>query len=212
MGRGVQSGIGIAAFQHGGFVVDGGQRMTRNGATAPTTAAQPPASGGTSVPPVLFHYPFPADWYFVVVMPETEKGFSGEKEQRAFESLPPAPPTLVEKMSRLLLVKMLPALVERDIVYFGQALTQIQRLVGDCFAAVQGSRYANALSERLIDFLLDTGAAGAGQSSWGPTVYALVDGERQALLLESKAQEFLARNGEGHTFCAQADNRGVRLR
>jgi beta-RFAP synthase len=161
---------------------------------------------------VLFHHPFPADWYFVAVVPETEEGFSGEKEQRAFETLPPAPPTLVEKISRILLVKMLPALVERDIVYFGQALTEIQRLVGDCFAAVQGSRYANALSERLVDFLLDNGAAGAGQSSWGPTVYALVDGERQALSLESKAQEFLARYGEGHTFCARADNRGARLR
>ena len=205
MGRGVHSGIGIATFQHGGFVLDGGHRVAGDDVVAL-------APVGTGVPPVLFHHPFPENWYFVVVVPAAEAGFSGEREQRAFQTLPPAPPTLVEKISRLVLIKMLPALVERDIVYFGQALTEIQRLVGDCFAAVQGSRYANALSERLVDFLLDKGAAGAGQSSWGPTVYALVDGERQALLLESKAQEFLARNGEGHTFCALADNRGARLR
>ena len=205
MGRGIQSGIGIATFQHGGFVLDGGHRVTGDG-----KAALAPV--GTGVPPVLFHHSFPEDWYFVVVVPAAEAGFSGEREQRAFQTLPPAPPTLVEKISRLLLIKMLPALVERDIAYFGQALTEIQRLVGDCFAAVQGSRYANALSERLVDLLLDKGAAGAGQSSWGPAVYAMVEGENQALLLESKAREFLASDGEGQIFCTRADNRGVRVR
>ena len=43
-------------------------------------------------------------------------------------------------------MKMLPALVENDIVRFGQALTQVQQLVGDSFAAVQGGRFANTLS------------------------------------------------------------------
>jgi len=205
MGRGAQSGIGIATFQRGGFVVDGGHRVAGKGGAAPAPA-------GTGVPPVLFHQPFPAGWYFVTILPAAGKGFSGEKEQRAFETLPPAPPTLAEKISRLLLMKLLPALVERDVVPFGQALTEIQRLVGDSFAAVQGSRYANALSERLVDFLLNHGAAGAGQSSWGPTVYALVEGGSQALLLEREAREFLAGHGGGQTFCTRADNCGVRVR
>jgi len=205
MARGIQSGIGIATFQHGGFVLDGGHRVTGNGEAAP-------APVGTGVPPVLFHDPFPADWYFVVVVPGAREGFSGEREQRAFETLPPAPPTLAEKISRLLLMKMLPALVERDIASFGQALTEIQQLVGDCFAPVQGSRYGNALSERLIDYLLDKGAAGAGQSSWGPTVYALVEGESRARVLEREAIQLLAGYGGGQIFCTRADNRGVRVR
>ena len=212
MGRGVQSGIGTAAFQHGGFVLDGGHRSTRNAEVASTADAQPPAAAGKGVPPVLFRHPFPEDWYFVVVVPETGAEFSGEREQRAFQTLPPAPPTLVEKISRLVLMKMLPALVERDIVCFGQALTEVQRLVGDCFAPAQGRRYANTLSERLVDFLLDKGAAGSGQSSWGPAVYALVGGESHALLLEREVHEFLARHGEGQTFCVRADNRGARIR
>ena len=212
MGRGIHSGIGIAAFQHGGFVLDGGHRVTRNSEAAPTTDARPPAAAGKGLPPVLFRHPFPEEWYFVVVVPEVEAGFSGAREQRAFQTLPPAPPTLVEKISRLVLMKMLPALVERDIACFGQALSEIQQLVGDCFAPVQGSRYADPLSERLIDHLLDKGAAGAGQSSWGPVVYALVDGESQALLLETEVQGFLASHGKGQTFCTRADNRGARVR
>ena len=196
MRRGSQSGIGIAAFQQGGFVVDGGHPIDGN---------------YRAIPPVLFRHPFPQDWVFVVAVPEAEPGFHGESEQRAFQSLPLAPPALVEKICRLLVIKMLPALVEQNIVPFGQALTEIQRLVGDCFSAAQGGRYANTVTARLIRHLLDRGAYGAGQSSWGPTVYALAEGESQALSLENEAKEFLAANGRGQVFCARADNRGAHL-
>jgi beta-RFAP synthase len=196
MGRGIQSGIGTAAFHQGGFVVDGGHPTTGNPRT---------------VPPILFRHPFPQDWVFVVAVPEAEPGLHGESEQRAFQSLPVAPPALVEKICRLLVIKLLPALVEQDIVPFGQALTEIQRLVGDCFSAAQGGRYANTVTARLLSHLLDRGAYGAGQSSWGPTVYALAEGESQALSLENEAKEFLAANGRGQVFCARADNRGAHL-
>jgi len=75
-------------------------------------------------------------------------------------------------------MKMLPALVEDDIAHFGQALTQVQQLVGDGFAAVQGGQFANTLSGQIIEHMLEQGALGAGQSSWGPAVYALALGEK----------------------------------
>lgn len=203
-GRGVHSGIGVAAFEQGGFIVDGGHRLARGDDMASVSVQTKP-------PPVLFRRPFPEEWYFVVVVPQVGAGFSGESERRAFETLPQAPPTLIGKISRLLLMKMLPSLVERDIVYFGQALTEIQQLVGDCFAAVQGGRYGHTLSEQLIGCLLAQGAAGAGQSSWGPTVYGLVEGEAAAQRLAEAAHAFLASHGGGQAFCARADNRGARI-
>lgn len=212
MGRGVHSGIGIAAFQQGGFVLDGGHRLARSRQVVPEADVRLPPAAQKEIPPILFHHPFPQDWYFVVVVPEVAAGFSGEQEQRAFETLPQAPATLVEKMSRLLLMKMLPSLIERDIIGFGQALTEVQRLVGDCFAAVQGGRYANPLSERLIGHLLNSGAVGAGQSSWGPTVYGLMAGEEAALRLAEEARRFLAGQGGGRVSCVRADNRGARIR
>jgi beta-RFAP synthase len=196
MRRGGHSGIGIATFQQGGFVVDGGHVI---------------GADHQSVPPVLFHYPFPQGWIFVVAVPEAEPGFHGDSEQQAFQSLPPAPAALVEKICRLLVIKLLPALVEQDIAPFGKALTEIQQLVGDCFSAAQGGRYANTVSARLISHLLDQGADGAGQSSWGPTVYALVKGESHALSLEHDAKEFLAANGGGRVFYAHADNQGAQF-
>jgi beta-RFAP synthase len=194
VGRGVHSGIGIAAFARGGFIVDGGHRIGGDGLTAP---------------PVLFQHPLPPNWYFVVAIPAVEPGFNGSREQQAFQTLPPAPAVLVEKICRRLLMQMLPALLEEDIASFGQALTEIQQLVGDCFAAVQGGRYANPVSGQLIGHFLDQGAPGAGQSSWGPAVYALEEGERPALLLAEEARAFLEHHGGGQVFHTSAANRGA---
>ena len=206
LGRGVHSGIGINTFQYGGFVLDGGQRIDQIGPNPIT-----PASGERAVPPVLFHQPIPENWFFVIVVPETEKGLSGEKELAAFRKLPKMPDSHVEKVCRLLLMKMLPALVENDIVIFGQALTEIQRLVGESFAGIQGGQFANPLSEQLIGFLLERGATGAGQSSWGPTVYGLVNGEESACILSNQAEEYLNSVGKGQSFYAQPDNHGARI-
>ena len=133
----------------------------------------------------------PKDWYFVMVIPDMGPGFSGEKENSAFLQLPVAPSSLVEKISWVLLMKMLPALVEKDIANFGKALTSIQCMVGDCFASVQGGRFATPVLEKLVEFLLEKGAAGAGQSSWGPTVYGLVDGKERARQLAQQVQSYL---------------------
>ncbi len=154
----------------------------------------------------------PKDWYFVTVIPGTCQGFSGERENNAFLHLPNSGAQLAEKVSRLLLMKMLPSLVEDDIDGFGQALTRIQRMVGECFASVQGGAFSNPLSGKLIEFLLDRGSAGAGQSSWGPAVYGLVRGNETARQLRKDAQTFLAGLGGGQAFCVRPRNRGAVIR
>lgn len=209
MGRGIHSGIGIAAFQQGGFILDGGQHIKDN--TSGLQAGNARAKGTLPVPPVLVRHSFPEDWYFVVAVPVGREGFSGAKEHKAFEKLPAMAPEMADKISRLVLMKLLPSLVERDIVFFGQAITEVQRLVGDSFAAVQGGRYANTLSEKLIRFMLERGAAGAGQSSWGPAVYALMQGESRATHLMRELQGWLDGQERAQVYCVQADNRGARI-
>jgi predicted sugar kinase len=61
---------------------------------------------------------------------------------------------------------------------FGAALTELQRLVGDSFAPVQRGTF-HPRAAPLVDALLRLGAAGAGQSSWGPAVYGIVGSEAQ---------------------------------
>jgi beta-RFAP synthase len=210
--RGMHSGIGIATFQHGGFVLDGGHRLLQSQSAVSGVQGQPRQLEKGGVPPLLFRHPMPGDWSFVMVIPDTGPGFSGEKEHSAFLQLPIAPASLVEKISWVLLMKMLPALVEKDAANFGQALTDIQRMVGDCFASVQGGRFATPVLEKLVGFLLDKGAAGAGQSSWGPTIYGLVVGKEQARLMERQVKAYLDSLGGGRVFCVQPQNRGAQVR
>lgn len=202
MGRGIHSGIGIAAFDRGGFILDGG-----HAANGKSSAAANPSP----VPPVLFHHPFPADWRFVIAIPAHTEGISGAREHEAFAKFPTAAPEMAEKICRLVLMQMLPALLEQDIDLFGQALTAVQRLVGDSFAAVQGGRYANTLSGQLIRLMLEEGAAGAGQSSWGPTVYGLTKGDEQAHRLMQTLQQRLPTAETVQLFYVRAHNQGARL-
>ena len=210
VGRGLHSGIGIATFQHGGFVLDGGHRIGPPGPSVQDGQIRQTLKN--SVPPLLFKHRMPKDWFFVTVIPAADAGYSGAKEEGAFLRLPVAPSGLVEKISWVLLMKMLPSLVEKDIANFGQAMTRIQCMVGDCFASVQGGRFATPLLEKLVGFLLDRGAAGAGQSSWGPTVYGLIQGREPARRLAAEAQVFLADLGGGQALCVQPQNHGALIR
>ena len=55
----------------------------------------------------------------------------------------------------------------------------------------------------------DNGAYGVGQSSWGPAIYGLVEGKKQANNLESAVKSFLQDNGGGRVFIAGANNQGA---
>jgi len=57
---------------------------------------------------------------------------------------------------------------------------EFQALVGEMFHSVQGGRYAHPVVAELIERLLSEGAAGAGQSSWGPALYGLFPDEAAA--------------------------------
>ena len=77
---------------------------------------------------------------------------------------------------------MLPAIERADCSAFGDALYEFGRLAGECFAAAQGGPFANAFNERLVEAIRGYGVAGVGQSSWGPTVFAVVANETEATL------------------------------
>jgi beta-ribofuranosylaminobenzene 5'-phosphate synthase len=158
VGRAARSAVGTWTFALGGLVVEGGVRRD----------VERPA-------PLLAHHPMPDEWRVVLVVPRAEPGLSGSAEEEAFGRLVPSPERSAE-IAQLVLTSLLPALVEGDVEEFGGALTRIQQLVGDAFAAVQGGRF-HPRAGALVEALLAEGAAGAGQSSWGPAVYGIVGDE-----------------------------------
>ena len=200
MGRMKRTGVGTAVFGQGGFVVDGG-KQTKNGIVVPE-----------SLPPLIFHESFPENWKFVVAVPDVKKGLAKTEEKTAFAKAPPMPAQAVGEVCRLVMMKLLPSLVVRDIKSFGEALTRIQVVVGNCFADVQGGTFSSMEAAQTINFMKTCGACGVGQSSWGPAVYGLANGDTQAKLLQDKVKNFLNDNGGGEVFVASTNNIGATIK
>ena len=189
-GRGARSAVGLWTFALGGVVVEGGVRPG---------AAQPA--------PLLMRHAMPDEWRCVLVIPAAEPGLSGGAEEAAFADLRPDPDRSAE-IAQVVLTALLPALVERDLVEFGAALSRIQRLVGDAFAPVQGGTF-HPQAAPLVDAMLRLGAAGAGQSSWGPAVYGLVAGERQGHEIVRGLEDEIGTGGRAEV--VRFDNRSARV-
>lgn len=181
MGRGRRSGVGTAAFQAGGFMIDAGHKK---GITGPEAA-----------PTVVWRRDFPADWRFVVVIPDADRGLSGRMEEGVFGALTPSV-RISEEVCRITQLRLMPALVEHDIEEFGRALTAVDRKTGAYFSDVQGGVYGGGETNAAIDTLLSAGVCGAGQSSWGPAVYGLVH-ERDVAKVEAEVRDHLAGRGAG---------------
>jgi len=189
-GRAARSAVGMWTFALGGLVVEGGH----------LPGVERPA-------PLLAHHPMPEQWRAVLVVPAATPGLSGGAEEKAFEQLVPAPERSAV-IAQLVLTSLLPALVDRELDEFGAALTRIQQLVGDSFAAAQGGRFHPRASP-LVDALLRFGAAGAGQSSWGPTVYGVVGSEAAGRDLARRMDDLV--RGEGSVELVAFNNRGARV-
>jgi beta-ribofuranosylaminobenzene 5'-phosphate synthase len=199
MGRMKRTGVGTAVFEMGGFVVDGGKKM-KNGSII-----------AESFPPLIFRQPFPEEWKFVVAVPDVKRGLAKTEEKDAFGQMPPMPAKVVGRLCQLTVMKLLPALVDRDIGSFGGALTQIQVVIGDYFAGVQGGTFSSSAAAETIDFMKACGAYGVGQSSWGPAVYGLTQGETEARNLRAEVEAFLQDRDGGQVFVANANNRGAAI-
>jgi beta-RFAP synthase len=137
--------------------------------------------------PLAVRLDFPADWPVLLAWPG-EPGLHGAAERQAFAALT-APPGHADALCRLALLGLVPALAERDLDAFGEALHDFNRRAGEPFAAAQGGPYAGPQVAALIDWLRAEGIPGAGQSSWGPTVFAVAGGIDRAEWLARKARE-----------------------
>jgi beta-RFAP synthase len=187
-GRGERSAIGMWTFAKGGFIVEGGRRI-----------------GGTEPAPVLMRYDVPAEWRCLLVLPDVARGLSGAAEDEAFRTLPPPPAEWAERIAHRILMQVLPALVERDVVAFGRGVTEVQQWVGETFRPVQGARFAHGVVGETVDALLAAGAAGAGQSSWGPAAFGLFGSEEAAAGAAERMK------GRGDVFLTPFNNRGSRI-
>jgi beta-ribofuranosylaminobenzene 5'-phosphate synthase len=193
MNRARRSGVGYHLFHRGGFVIEGGHAVADHRLG--------------EAPPLLLRHDFPEDWRIVVAVPKPKETISGDAEEAAFSRLSQPSEQLADQIARIVLMRLMPALVERDLDAFGAALTLAQELVGTCFAAVQNGLF-HPEAAPLIARLKDAGARGVGQSSWGPAVYAFAGSEEEEQRLLEAARRATP---DGSVFAARGWNRGVAI-
>ena len=161
LGRGLRSGIGIAGFDQGGLLLDGG----------------PGADG--SAAPVLARLALPLAWRVLVMQDLSAQGLSGTQERQAMAQLTPLPREAAADICHQMLMRVLPGAACGDFAAFATGITRIQHLLGAHFAPAQGgSAFTSAAVGRLVQWVAEaaeaaTGAA-VGQSSWGPTGFAIL--------------------------------------
>jgi beta-RFAP synthase len=199
LGRGARSGVGIAGFDHGGLLLDGGPRA--DGA---------PAS-------VLSRIALPQAWRVLVVQDGACQGLSGADERNAMATLSPLPRSLAADICHQVLMRVLPGAAGSEFAPFAAGINRIQQLLGEHFASAQGgSAFTSPAVGHLLEWigstLRDRPAAGGnpdhragqgepqvaepvaaiGQSSWGPTGFAILPSQSQAEAVIGAARSAMA--------------------
>lgn len=197
VGRGGTSGIGVAAFENGGIILDGGHKFKDKCAFSPSAASHVPPG------PVLFRRDFP-DWPIVLAIPNT-KGVHDAEEVDIFKKYCPIPLAEVQEICHVILMQMLPALVEEDLESFGRAINHFQ-LVG--FKRREVELQLRPVLD-IMEYMRDNGASGSGISSFGPVVYGIVGSSGEGKRLLKEAQRMLDESLGGKTLLTKAKNRGA---
>ena len=184
-GRGRRSGVGLGVFTQGGFILDSGR------------------SEGRRLPTTILRHDFPEEWRFVLVMDTRAEGISGTDEVEAFKSLPGMSPGACAEICRQVLMQMLPGIMEKDCDRFGASVSSIQSSIGEYFSAVQGGSYASENVRQTLEFLLEHNATGIGQTSWGPTGFAIFPDAKSA---QRAVNQFAGRDNGTRLLVACAEN------
>ncbi len=192
-GRGGTSGIGVAAYESGGFIGDGGHKDKAAFLPSSASAMYNPA-------PVLVRYEFPA-WNIVLAIPNLH-GASDKPEIDIFQQHCPIPLSEVQALCHVVLMEMLPAVVEKEMERFGRSINRVQTL-----GFKRRELALQPFCKSLIDFMNESGALGAGMSSFGPAVYAISHKKH----LKSAVQHFLDESVGGEVHVVRARNDGAHI-
>jgi beta-ribofuranosylaminobenzene 5'-phosphate synthase len=201
--RGGTSGIGTAAFEMGGFIIDGGHSFGPGKQKVDFRPSS--ASKGVSPPPVIARHEFPEGWKILLAVPNLPQGAHGRREVDIFKEYCPVPLADVHELCYQILVRMVPCVIEENLDGFGAAVNRVQELG---FKKVEVG-LSHPMILELMNEMRSAGAVCAGLSSFGPTVYAITDsGARD---IESAARQVMEETG-GDFLITRSRNQGAKMR
>ena len=193
VGRGLRSGIGLHGFALGGFLIDAGKVSDSLPASLKTRMDFPPA------------------WRFVLIRPVCTQGLSGKQEWNSFQTANSIPLEEWNRLYTLLTQNMIESLSEQDFPYFSDSLFQYNLKIGSYFAPFQSGEVVHPQMKDLFETIQETGIRGVGQSSWGPTLFALCDSQCMAELLINELKQWAGFSERFHLEIAKPLNHGATI-
>ncbi|MFB6197913.1 MAG: beta-ribofuranosylaminobenzene 5'-phosphate synthase family protein [Halobacteriaceae archaeon] len=205
LGRGGRSGVGVATFERGGFILDAGH---------PTDSFTPtsPNIGEWRVPDVICRHEVPENWRIILGIPDATPGRFGEDEANAMRStLQNVEPESADKAAGIILRKLLPGIVEGNIDRFGAAAYELGQLNGKWFSetGVQEDTYRPPANRIIRALSHHDCIAGVGQSSWGPAIYAFTT-RSQVTNAKKAVDDAVSSVGGGSVRAVKPRNEGAR--
>jgi beta-ribofuranosylaminobenzene 5'-phosphate synthase len=204
MERGGTSGIGWRGFTSGGFIVDAGHEF----GVGKEKETYLPSSASTSADPALtiFRHPIPEHWRFVLVIPNIKKGAYGDEEVSIFQTHAPIPKTEVNEVSHQILMKIIPGILKKDIVCFGEGLKRIQSIG---FKRIE-IELQHDIVKNILKFFKEYKVKAYGMSSFGPSVVAITESDEEANVLLREVQKLISGYG-GHIYICKPNNFGAKI-
>ncbi|KAB1198659.1 MULTISPECIES: beta-ribofuranosylaminobenzene 5'-phosphate synthase family protein [Haloferax] len=205
MGRGGRSGVGVASFERGGAILDAGHPTAR-------FTTDRPEDGSWTVPAVAARHSVPDNWRFLLVVPDVEPGRNGASEEASMRSVVErADPVTSDRIAGIVTRRLLPALAEGSAERFGEAVESVGRLNGTWYADEQGGVYRPPVGALVSSLSESPAVYGAGQSSWGPTVYGVTDVDHVDEAIAAGNAALSAAGIEGTVTVARGRNHGATI-
>jgi len=206
LGRGSTSGIGVAAFENGGFILDAGHSFGSGQdkqTFLPSRAAEAPPA------PIIFQTEFPSDWIIDLVVPLHGTGLSGQEEIDFFQTHCPIDRRETESIAHIVLSLILPGVIECNIDTFIRGINLLTTLG---FKKREIDHQFNDLKltlRNLKDITHNTAAIGI--SSFGPALFLIWNEEKRSKYYEpsfNEIQTLLDKYG-GNIYTTNSRNTGA---
>jgi beta-ribofuranosylaminobenzene 5'-phosphate synthase len=193
VGRGKRSAIGSHGFAVGGLLVEAGKRRPEE------------------ISPLVARVELPRAWRILLLMPRKATGLFGDAEREAFSRLPPVSAATTASLCSEVLLNLLPAAAEADFDAFSASVCRFGQLAGSLFATQQnGQLFFDPAAARLAARLQELGIRGIGQSSWGPTIFGIVQNESAGLKIAEQIRS--EANASGYDCLLSAiENQGAHV-
>ncbi len=187
--RGKRSAVGVHGYFSGGLIFESATQQRGQAAQQRGQAAEQrgQAAEQLALNRLQNRVELPSHWCVGVFQPQSDVDrVSGEFEREQFAHLSPADGDTATALRRIVAERMLPAAENNDFEAFASSIHQYNEASGRLFESVQGGPYNGVAVTQFIRWLLDHGAEGVGQSSWGPGVFAWFDSAEKAEMFAKK--------------------------